>query len=70
MDSGEKEFRVAVSDSKVGNLKKMINDVDFNNTKKEDLIKRGARRFVVNFWLEKMNLDDILKKLTYEMLLY
>jgi hypothetical protein len=70
MDSGEKEFRVAVSDSKIGNLKKMINDVDFTNTKKEDLIKRGARRFVVNFWLKSMNLDGMLKKLTYEMLLY
>lgn len=70
MDSGEKEFRVAVSDSKIGNLKKTINDVDFTSTKKEDLIKRGARRFVVNFWLKSMNLDGMLKKLTYEMLLY
>lgn len=67
---GESEFKSAVSDSKRGNLKKMINDVSFNSTKKEDIVKRGARRFVANFWVQKMDLEDVLKKLTYEMLLY
>jgi len=70
MESGERQFSEAVSDSKRGNLKKMINDVSFTATKKEEIVRRGARRYVANFWVNKMNLDDMLKKLTYEMLLY
>jgi hypothetical protein len=70
MESGERQFSEAVSDSKRGNLKKMINDVSFTATKKEEIVRRGARRYVANFWINKMNLDDMLKKLTYEMLLY
>ena len=70
MEFGEKEFKNAVSDSKRGNLKKMINDVSFDVTKKEDMVKRGARRYVSNFWLDITNVEDLLKKLTYEMLLY
>jgi hypothetical protein len=70
MESGERQFLEAVSDSKKGNLKKMINDVSFNATKKEEIVRRGARRYVANFWIDVMDLDDMLKKLTYEMLLY
>lgn len=67
---GENEFKNAVSDSRRGNLKKIINDVSFNSTKQEDIIKRGARRYVANFWIKDMDLQEMLKKLTYEMLLY
>jgi hypothetical protein len=70
MESGERQFLEAVSDSKKGNLKKMINDVSFNATKKEEIVRRGARRYVANFWIDVMELDNMLKKLTYEMLLY
>lgn len=70
MESGEKEFRNAVSDSKKGNLKKIINDVSFTATKKEDMVRRGARRYVAQFWIDNMDLQETLKKLTYEMLLY
>jgi hypothetical protein len=70
MESGERQFSEAVSDSKIGNLKKMINDVSFTATKKEEIVRRGARRYVANFWIDVMDLDDMLKKLTYEMLLY
>jgi hypothetical protein len=70
MDSGEKQFSEAVSDFKRGNLKKIINDVSFNATKKEEIVRRGARRYVANFWIGFMDLQDMLKKLTYEMLLY
>ena len=70
MESGERQFSEAVSDSKRGNLKKMINDVSFTATKKEEIVRRGARRYVANFWIDVMDLDDMLKKLTYEMLLY
>ena len=37
---------------------------------KEEIVRRGARRYVANFWIDVMDLDDMLKKLTYEMLLY
>jgi hypothetical protein len=70
MLSGESQFSEAVSDSKRGNLKKMINDVNFTATKKEEIVRRGARRYVANAWLDIMDLQDMLKKLTYEMLLY
>jgi hypothetical protein len=70
MQSGEDEFRTNVSDSKRGNLKKLINDVSYNATKKEDMIKRYARRYVAQYWVENMDLEAMLKKLTYEMLLY
>jgi hypothetical protein len=70
MESGERQFSEAVIDSKRGNLKKMINDVSFTATKKEEIVRRGARRYVANFWIDIMNLEDMLKKLTYEMLLY
>jgi hypothetical protein len=70
MESGEAEFRTNVSDSKRGNLKKLINDVSYNATKKEDMIKRYARRYVAQYWVENMDLEAMLKKLTYEMLLY
>jgi hypothetical protein len=70
MESGERQFIEAVSDSKRGNLKKMINDVSFTATKKEEIVRRGARRYVANFWIDVMDLEDMLKKLTYEMLLY
>ena len=70
MESGEQEFRAYVSDSKRGNLKKMINDVSFNATKKEELVRRYARRYVAQYWVGNMDLEDMLKKLTYEMLLY
>lgn len=70
MESGEREFKSYVSDSKRGNLKKIINDVSFNSTKKEEMVRRYARRYVAQLWVEKMNLELVLKKLTYEMLLY
>jgi len=70
MLSGESQFSEAVSDSKRGNLKKMINDVNFTATKKEEILRRGARRYVANDWLDIMDLENMLKKLTYEMLLY
>jgi hypothetical protein len=70
MAYGEKEFKEAVSDSKKGSLKKIINDVSFDATKKEDMVKRGARRYVSNFWIDIVDIEDLLKKLTYEMLLY
>lgn len=70
MESGEKEFRFYVSDSKRGNLKKIINDVSFTATKKEEMVRRFARRYVASIWVENMDLEDTLKKLTYEMLLY
>jgi hypothetical protein len=70
MQSGESQFSEAVSDSKKGNLKKMINDVNFTATKKEEIVRRGARRYVANAWLDFMDLQEMLKKLTYEMLLY
>jgi hypothetical protein len=70
MESGENEFRSYVSDSKRGNLKKMINDVSFNATKKEEMVRRYARRYVAQYWVENMDLQLILKNLTYEMLLY
>ena len=70
MQYGEKEFRISVSDSGRGNLKKMINDVSFSATKKEDIVKRGARNYVSQYWVENMNLEHILKNITYEMLLY
>jgi hypothetical protein len=70
MNYGEKAFHNSVSDSKRGNLKKMINDVSFTSLKKEDMVKRDARRFVVNRWIKIMSLETMLKNLTYEMLLY
>lgn len=70
MESGEQEFKVYVSDSKRGNLKKIINDVSFTSTKKEEMVRRYARRFVAQYWVENMDLEAILKNLTYEMLLY
>lgn len=70
MESGEKEFSAYVSDTKRGNLKKMINDVSFNSTKKEEMVRRYARRYVAQYWVDNMDLDNMLKKLTYEMLLY
>jgi hypothetical protein len=70
MASGETEFRADISDSKRGNYKKIVNDVSYNKTKKEDMVKRYARRYVAQLWVEKMNLEEMLKKLTYEMLLY
>jgi hypothetical protein len=48
----------------------MINDVNFTATKKEEIVRRGARRYVANAWLDIMDLENMLKKLTYEMLLY
>jgi hypothetical protein len=48
----------------------MINDVSFNATKKEELVRRYARRYVAQYWVGNMDLEDMLKKLTYEMLLY
>ena len=59
-----------VSDSKRGNLKKMINDVSFTSTKKEEMVRRYARRYVAQFWVENMDLESMSKNLTYEMLLY
>jgi hypothetical protein len=70
MESGEQEFGSYVSDSKRGNLKKLINDVSFTKTKKDEMVRRYARRYVAQLWVEKMNLDLTLKNLTYEMLLY
>jgi hypothetical protein len=70
MESGEIEFKSYVSDSKRGNLKKIINDVSFTSTKKEEMVRRYARRYVAQLWVEKMNLEPLLKNLTYEMLLY
>jgi hypothetical protein len=70
MESGEQEFRAYVSDNKRGNLKKMINDVGFTATKKEEMVRRCARRYVAQYWVENMDLEDMLKKITYEMLLY
>jgi hypothetical protein len=70
MESGEQEFRACVSDNKRGNLKKMINDVSFTATKKEEMVRRYARRYVAQYWVENMDLEDMLKKITYEMLLY
>jgi hypothetical protein len=70
MESGENEFRTYVSDTKRGNLKKMINDVNFTATKKEEMVRRYARRYVADYWVRNMDLEEMLKKLTYEMLLY
>jgi hypothetical protein len=70
MESGEAEFRADISDSKRGNYKKIVNDVSYNKTKKEDMVKRYARRYVAQLWVQKMDLAEMLKKLTYEMLLY
>jgi hypothetical protein len=70
MQSGENEFRSYVSDSKRGNLKKIINDVSFSASKKEDMIKRYARRYVAEYWVKNMDLELILKQINYEMLLY
>jgi hypothetical protein len=70
MESGENEFKSYVSDSKRGNLKKIINDVSFTATKKEEMVRRYARRYVAQYWVENMNLELTLKNLTYEMLLY
>jgi len=70
MQSGEEEFRTYVSDSKRGNLKKIINDVSFTATKKEEMVRRYARKYVAQFWVTNFDLEDMLKKLTYEMLLY
>jgi len=70
MESGEKEFRSYVSDDKRGNLKKMINDVSFSANKKEEMVRRYARRYVAQYWIEQMDLEQMLKKITYEMLLY
>jgi hypothetical protein len=70
MESGDNEFKSYVSDTKRGNLKKMINDVSFTSTKKEEMVRRYARRFVAEYWVKNMDLEAILKKITYEMLLY
>jgi hypothetical protein len=70
MESGEKEFKSYVSDDKRGNLKKMINDVGFSATKKEEMVRRYARRYVAEKWVRNMDLEQVLKKITYEMLLY
>lgn len=70
MQSGEAEFRNAVSDSKKGNLKKIINDVSFTKDKKEDMVRRYARRYVAECWIKKLDLENFLKNLSYEMLLY
>ena len=70
MEYGKKEFMIAVSDSKRGNLKKMINDVSFSSLKKEEIVRRGARRYVAIKWIKDVDLKEILKKLNHEMLLY
>jgi hypothetical protein len=70
MESGENEFKSYVSDTKRGNLKKMINDVSYSSTKKEEMVRRYARRFVAELWVKNMDLEVMLKKITYEMLLY
>ena len=51
-------------------LKKIINDVSFNATKKEEMVRRYSRRYVAQHWVKNMDLEDMLKKITYEMLLY
>lgn len=70
MEYGEKSFRNSMSDVKKGDLKKLVNDVSFTKMKKEDMIKREARKYVANHWVKEMDLNNMLKKLTYEMLLY
>lgn len=70
MDWGENEFKNSLKEYRRVNLKSMINDASYNSTKKEDIIKRGARRYVANFWISKMDLHQTLKDLTFEMLLY
>jgi hypothetical protein len=70
MDWGESEFKNSLKEYRRVNLKSMIKDASYNDTKKEDIIKRGARRYVANFWISNMDLPQTLKNLTFEMLLY
>lgn len=70
MDWGESEFKNSLKEYRRVNLKSMIKDASYSDTKKEDIIKRGARRYVANFWISNMDLPQILKNLTFEMLLY
>lgn len=70
MDWGESEFKNSLKEYRRVNLKSMIKDASYSDTKKEDIIKRGARRYVANFWISNMDLPQTLKNLTFEMLLY
>jgi hypothetical protein len=70
MDWGESEFKNSLKEYRRVNLKSMIKDASYSETKKEDIIKRGARRYVANFWISNMDLPQTLKNLTFEMLLY
>jgi len=70
MEFGENSLKKSISDYERGNLMKIINDVGWTANKKEDLIKREARRYVSQYWVKNMNLDSMLKKLNYDMLLY
>jgi hypothetical protein len=44
---------------------KSVEELNFD---KEDKIKKYAREFAINNWLKSINIEDIVSKLTYEMI--
>jgi len=67
MQYGQKAYEKAKSTSV---MQSIIKDVSFSKLKKEDIIKKEARLFVVNKWLAKVNIKQFIKELKIEMLQY
>ena len=67
MQYGQKAYEKAKSTSV---MQSIIKDVSFSKLKKEDIIKKEARLFVVNKWLGKVNIKQFIKELKIEMLQY
>jgi len=70
MQFGEMKFKNQIFDSKIGDRKKMINDVTYTSTKREDMIKRYARQYVAEYWLKNYDVEELIKNLSINMLSY
>jgi hypothetical protein len=67
LEYGNKAYEKAKSTSA---LQAVIKDVSFSKLKKEDIIKREARQYVVNEWLRTKDIKEVHDKLTLQMLEY
>ena len=67
MEYGKKAYDSA---KKTSVMQSIIKDVSFSKLKKEDIIKKEARLYVVNKWLQKVNMQQFIKDLKIEMLQY
>jgi hypothetical protein len=67
LEYGNKAYEKAKSTSA---LQAVIKDVSFSKLKKEDIIKREARQYVVNEWLRTKDIKEVHDKLSVQMLEY